>query len=266
MQTTGSVRYDVDGHVATVTLDSHVRLNALSHGRTDDILAHLETAAADDDVWVVVVTGVGKGFCAGGDINAIRDRMERGEITPEEQVAGLRRRQRVSLLLHEMPKVTVAAVNGACAGAGLAIACAADLRIAAESAVFRTAFLTAGMSGDFGASWSLPRIVGPARARELYLFNEKLSARQAMDIGLVNRVHPDATFPAAVDALTTRLVDSPPLTVRAIKRNLNEHQWLGFAEALDQEAERHIRTGGTQDAAEARAAFLEKRQPSFEGR
>lgn len=266
MQTTGTVRYEVDGHVATVTLDSHERLNALSHGRTDDILAYLNEAAADDDVWVVVITGVGRGFCAGGDIHAIKERMERGEVSPEDQIIGLRERQRLSLLLQEMPKVTVAAVNGACAGAGLAIACAADLRVAAASAVFRTSFLTAGMSGDFGASWSLPRIVGPARARELYFFNEKLTAHQAAEIGLVSRVYPDEQFRTEVDQLTTRLVDSPPLTVRAIKRSLNEHQWMGFADALDQEAERHIHTGSTADAAEARTAFLEKRGPSFEGR
>jgi 2-(1,2-epoxy-1,2-dihydrophenyl)acetyl-CoA isomerase len=184
----------------------------------------------------------------------------------QARIDELRQAMRTSQLLHEMPKVTIAAINGACAGAGLAWACAADLRYAAESARFNTAFLTAGLSGDFGGTWTLPRIVGGAKARELYLLAEKFSASEAERIGLVSRCLPDDQLMAEVGRVAARIAGFAPLTVRAVKNNLNDAERLSFSELLDVESERQIRTGLTEDAREAAAAFLEKREPIFEGR
>ena len=174
---TETVRFEVSGPVATITLNRPDRLNAMTEELIGGVLACLEQAAADDAIRAVVLTGAGRGFCAGGDLGAMG---EFAGARPEEASrAELRRLHRTTELLHEMPKVTIAAVNGPCAGAGLSWACACDLRIAAESAVFRTAFLSAGLTGDFGGTWSLTRLVGAGRARHLFFLNEKLSAASA---------------------------------------------------------------------------------------
>jgi 2-(1,2-epoxy-1,2-dihydrophenyl)acetyl-CoA isomerase len=218
---------------------------------------------------VVIMTGNGRAFCAGGDLEA----MAGGDVPGIEggsavdaRIAQLRHAMRTSQLLRDMPKVTIAAINGACAGAGLAWACAADLRYCAQSAVFNTAFMTAGLSGDFGGTWTLPRIVGPAKARELYLLAEKFRAAEAEEIGLVSRMVPDGELMGEVRRVAERIAGFAPLTMRAIKANLNDAVALSFAEMLDREADRHIRCGLTEDAREAAMAFLEKRPPRFVGR
>jgi 2-(1,2-epoxy-1,2-dihydrophenyl)acetyl-CoA isomerase len=219
-------------------------------------------------VRVVVITGSGKAFCAGGDLTsfAAGGNGTGAARNAQGRVDNLRRAMRTSQLMHEMPKVTIAAINGACAGAGLAWACATDLRYAATSARFNTAFMTAGLSGDFGGTWTLPRIVGPARARELYLLAEKFPAEEALRIGLVSKVFDDADLLPEVRRIATRVAGFAPLTVRAIKANLNDAERLSFPEMLDREAERHTRCALTEDSREAAAAFIEKREPVFHGR
>jgi 2-(1,2-epoxy-1,2-dihydrophenyl)acetyl-CoA isomerase len=229
--------------------------------------AALQSAAEDAAVRVVVVTGAGRAFCAGGDLTrfAAGSNSLGIEGGTQRAVDRLRQAMRTSQLLHEMPKVTIAAINGACAGAGLSWACAMDLRFCAESARFNTAFMTAGLSGDFGGTWTLPRIVGPAKARELYLLAEKFDAGEAARIGLVTRVLPDGELMPEVQRVAGRLAGFAPLTVRAIKANLNDALRLSFTEQLDREAERHVGISQTDDAREAAAAFLEKRTPAFLG-
>jgi 2-(1,2-epoxy-1,2-dihydrophenyl)acetyl-CoA isomerase len=221
----------------------------------------------------VILTGTGRAFCAGGDLQGFAQRETAGDGAArgaprglEAEFRRLRGSMRTSQLLREMPKVTFAAINGACAGAGLAWACAADIRYCAESAVFNTAFMTAGLSGDFGGTWTLPRIVGPARARELYLLSEKFRAPEAERIGLVSAVLPDAELLPFVRARAERVAGFAPLTVRAIKANLDDALDVSFATMLDREADRHTRCGRTEDAREAARAFLEKRPPVFHGR
>lgn len=248
--------------VATVTLNRPDRMNTMNSQLLDELLETMESVADDDDVRVVVLTGEGRAFCAGGDLQA----MPTGGDSLDAQIQELARQQRSSLLLHEMPKVTIAAVNGACAGAGLTLACAADLRISASSAVFRTAFLSAGMPGDFGGTWSLPRLLGESRARELYLLNEKLTADRAQELGLVARVYEDDEFSDRVTEVARSLIATPPLTLRAMKQNLNGNPSLPFQEALAREAKEQVTIANTDDAAEAWAAFLEKRTPVFQGR
>jgi 2-(1,2-epoxy-1,2-dihydrophenyl)acetyl-CoA isomerase len=217
-------------------------------------------------VRVVILTGAGRGFCAGGDLSAGEGGGVLSGKAIERDVGRLRQYMQSSRLLHEMPKPTIAAINGPCAGAGLSWACAVDLRYAAASAKFSTAFLTAGLSGDFGGTWTLPRIVGPAKARELYLLAERFDAREAERIGLVSRVVADDELMPYVRSVAERLRAAAPLALRAIKENLNDALEVGFAEMLDREPGRHVRCAHTRDATEAARAFVEKRPPKFEGR
>jgi 2-(1,2-epoxy-1,2-dihydrophenyl)acetyl-CoA isomerase len=264
-----TVLYDVDGAIATITLNRPDRMNTMNGDLLDAALETMERAADDDRVRAVILTGNGRAFCAGGDLGD----MAAGGVPGVEggpsvsaAIARLRTYMRSSQLLHEMPKVTIAAINGACAGAGLAWACACDIRYCSESAVFNTAFMTAGLSGDFGGTWTLPRIVGGARARELYLLAEKFRAADAERIGLVSRVVADGELMGEVRRVAERVAGFAPLTMRAIKANLNDALDSSFTEQLDREADRHIRCGLTEDAREAATAFLEKREPRFRGR
>lgn len=266
-----TVLYDVDGGVATITLNRPERLNTMSPELLAEAHAAMQEAASDDAVRAVVLTGAGRGFCAGGDLGGMAaasaaTAATQVKRTVEGDIANLRQHMRTSQLLHDMAKVTFAAINGPCAGAGLAWACACDVRYAAESAVFNTAFMTAGLSGDFGGTWTLPRIVGPGKARELYLLAEKFGSADAARIGLVSAVLPDDQLLEFVRAKAERTAGFAPLTLRSIKANLNDSLDVDFSTALDREADRHVRAGRTDDSKEAARAFLEKRTPIFKGR
>ncbi len=258
-----AVLYEDEDGVATITLNRPERLNAMNAELLQGTLEALERAGADESVRVVILTGAGRGFCSGGDLGA---RGTLGDGPPSSRIRVLRTYERSSQLLREMPKVTVAAVNGPCAGAGLSWACAADLRYAAASARFITAFLNAGLSGDFGGTWTLPRIVGRAKAREMYLLSEAVSAQEAERLGLVSKTLPDDEFMPYVRTIARKLADSAPVTLRYIKQNLNDADHLSFSALLDAEAVRHVTSGTTEDAREAGLAFMEKRTPTFKGR
>ena len=248
---TDTVRFEVSGPVATITLNRPDRLNAMTGELIGGVLACLEQAAADDAIRAVVLTGAGRGFCAGGDLGAMGEFA--GPRTEEASRAELRRLHRTTELLHEMPKATIAAVNGPCAGAGLSWACACDLRIAAESAVFRTAFLSAGLTGDFGGTWSLTRLVGAGRARHLFFLNEKLSAASAAAIGLVGEVVPDGALMGRVADIASGLAQAPPHVVAGIKQNLNDAQELGLHTLLNAEADRQVRAAASHPSAPPRS-------------
>ncbi|QSR24851.1 enoyl-CoA hydratase [Nocardioides aromaticivorans] len=258
-----AIKVDDRGAVRRVVLNRPEQLNAMDVELLDHLVAALDACAHDDAVRVVVLTGAGRAFCAGGDLNAMA--AGRDAMTPGHELATLRRHARAAELLRSMPAVTIAAVNGACAGAGLGLAAAADLRIAAESAVFRSAFLTAGLSGDFGTAWSLSRLLGEAAARELMLLNEKVSAQRARELGLVTKVVAADDLDAETDRLAAALAASAPLALRRMKTNLAEAATLGFAEAVARDSERHIACAFSDDAAEAGAAFLARRTPQFTG-
>ena len=173
---------------------------------------------------------------------------------------------RTSQLLRDTSKVTIAAVNGACAGAGLSWACAADLRFAASNARFATAFINAGLSGDFGGTWLLPRLVGSSKARELYLLSAPIDAAEAQRIGLVAEVVEPDDLQARVAEVASTLVARAPLALRAMKENLRDHEEMSWPAALDSEAGRHAFCCTTDDGAEAAAAFVAKRDPVFTGK
>ena len=250
--------------VATLTLNRPDRLNALSAPIMDGLLEALPRLAADTSIGAIVLTGAGRAFCGGGDVKRMAD--EPDERNAPDAVARLRARMDISRLLHEIPKVTIAMVNGAAAGAGLAMALACDLRIAGESARFVTAFAKVGFSGDFGGSYFLSKLVGTGKARELYFTAEPLDSSQALSLGIVNRVVRDAELADATMAFARKLAQGPRIALGLMKQNFNAAENGTLAELLDFEARRQIETGKTEDHKEAARAFVEKRAPVFVGR
>lgn len=254
----------IDDGVCTVTLNRPERRNAMNAellARLNEVVA---AAAHDPEVAVLVLRGAGDTFCVGGDVKAMASTEQRE--THEQRVASLRRRMEVSRLLHTMNKPTIALVRGAAAGAGLSLAMACDFRLAARSAKITTAFAKVGLSGDFGGTWFITRLVGSAKARELYLMPEVMSADTAFGHGLLTRVFDDADIESAATAFARSLARGPRVTLGYIKQNLN-HAELGSLEtALDLEAANHIRCSQTEDHREAATAFVEKREPVFKGR
>ena len=252
--------------VAVLTMNRPDRLNALSESMLDAMLEALPRLAADPQVGVIVLTGAGRGFCAGGDVKAMAEGREFAGDTLEERAQVLRSKMEASRWLHEMPKPTIAMVRGAAAGAGLSLALACDLRVAGEGAKFGTAFARVGYSGDFGGSYYLTQLVGTAKARELYYTADLIDAKQALTLGLVNRVVPDDRLEEETLALAGRIARGPRVAHRYMKRNLNAAESGTLTDVLDLEAWHHTRTGQTDDHREAAKAFVEKREPTFRGR
>ena len=215
----------------------------------------LRDLAASDAVRVVVLTGAGRGFCAGGDVTV----MTGGGGEGGGESIDLRSIMEVSELLHTMPAITIAAVNGPCAGAGLSFACACDLRYAARSAVFVSAFLRVGSSGDHGSAWVLTRAVGPAKARELLLLGDRVDAHEAHRIGLVSEVVDDDALAEHVDRIAAHLAAMPPTAARLMKQNLNDVVTLPLSEYLDVETTRFAECSGSPEAVAAAKAFLDQR-------
>jgi 2-(1,2-epoxy-1,2-dihydrophenyl)acetyl-CoA isomerase len=252
-----------------ITFNRPERRNALSDEMYVGFGRVLPEIAIDSEIRVVMATGAGGAFCAGGDVKAFRESHERGD--PEgrpsgfdDQIAYLRQRQRqVSLALHRMAKPVVAALPGPAAGAGLSIALAADIRLAAQRAILVPAFATIGASGDFGGSWFLSHLVGPAKAKELYWTSPRIAARDAAEIGLVNRVFADDDFKSAALDFCHDLASRSPIALRLMKENVNRAMVCGLGDALDAEAANMVRSMSTADHREATAAFLEQRMPEF---
>jgi len=264
--TTSDLLESVKDGVAVLTLNRPDRLNAMSRPMLDALLEALPRLADDPAVGVVVLTGAGRGFCAGGDVKAMAEGNELGGQTMEEKAQALRARMEASRWLHEMPKPTIAMLRGPAAGAGLSLAMACDMRVASDTARLGTAFARVGYSGDFGGSYYLTQLVGTAKARELYFTADLLDAQQALGLGLVNRVVPDARLEEETMALASRLARGPRVAFRYMKRNMNAAESASLKEMLDLEAWHHTRTGMTEDHREAARAFVEKREPQFKGR
>jgi 2-(1,2-epoxy-1,2-dihydrophenyl)acetyl-CoA isomerase len=256
----------VEDGVAVLTLNRPDRLNAMSEPMLAAMLEALPRLADDPEVGVIVLTGAGRGFCAGGDVKAMAEGREFSGTSLEEKAQTLRSSMEVSRWLHEMPKVTIAMVRGAAAGAGLSLALACDLRVASDTARFATAFARVGYSGDFGGSWYLTQLVGTAKARELYYTADIVDAQQALTLGIVNRVIPDTRLEEETMTLAGRLARGPRVAYRYMKRNFNAAESGTLKDSLDLEAWHHTRCGMTEDHREAAKAFVEKREPTFKGR
>jgi 2-(1,2-epoxy-1,2-dihydrophenyl)acetyl-CoA isomerase len=258
---------DVKDGVATFTFNRPQKLNALSPEMIAQTIAALERYASDPEVGCIVVTGADPGFCAGGDVSAMHATNASADAPSfERRVDRQRAAQRLSGLLYALPKVTIAAVNGAAAGAGLGVALACDLRIASDKAKFTTAFAKVGFGGDFGITWPLTRLLGESKAKELLFLSEVLSAPQALALGLVNRVVPHAELMTSVNELASRIASGPRVSYRYMKENVRFAAVQDYQTLLDREAWTHLRCGDTEDHREGVRAFVEKRAPRFKGR
>ncbi len=256
--------YERVGRVATVTINRPHRRNALAGGLTEQIYNLIAALAQDSSLGVLVVRGAGNDFCAGFDMHP-DDKDVSDKDRKRDPFARDTRRYSVSLLLHNMPAVTIAAIRGACAGAGLGWACGCDFRVSDTTARFNTAFLDVGVAGDMGGPWSLSRIVGGAKARDLYLFPRRFDAQEAFDMGLTQRLFAPEEFDGKVQEMVQRLANAAPLALAGIKANFLEAEKVDFASYTATETLRHLLLFNTADRSEAMRAFVEKRPPNFTG-
>lgn len=250
--------------VATVTLNRPGALNSLTVELKEALLDAVRQVAADPAVRAVVLTGAGRGFCAGQDLREHAEALATGDPSPLSTVE--RHFNPLCLALATMPKPLVAAINGIAAGAGASITFTADFRIAADSAKFLLAFANVGLALDTGASWTLPRLIGQARASALALLAEPVGASAALEMGLVNAVVPDDQLATAAFELAVRLAAGPTAAYAAIKEQFAFSAGHPLAAALQKEGELQNTLGGSPDHRNATAAFVRKEQPLYEGR
>jgi 2-(1,2-epoxy-1,2-dihydrophenyl)acetyl-CoA isomerase len=253
----------VQDRVAFLTFNRPDKLNALNPELLSGSIAALRSWSKDPDVGAVVITGAGRAFCAGGDVGSMA---QTTEMTHEQNIDRLRDMQELSWLLYNIPKVTIASVNGFAMGAGLGICLACDLRVSSDQAKFGTAYAKVGFGGDFGTTWLLTHYVGAPKAKELLFLAEAIDAAEAHRLGLVNKVVPHEQLEIATQTVAARIASGPLTSYRYMKANINLATSSDFRTLLDREAETHLRCGQTQDHKEGVRAFLEKRVPKFTGR
>jgi 2-(1,2-epoxy-1,2-dihydrophenyl)acetyl-CoA isomerase len=253
----------VEGGVAVLTMSRPQRRNALSVPMLEALGRMIPALGADPEVRCLVLTGAGGAFCAGGDVKGFASGAGL-DGTFEDRVRGQQRAHRaVALALYELPTPTVAILPGAAAGAGLSLALACDLRYAADTAVLTTAFGKVGLPGDFGGAWFLTKLVGTAKARELFYFSPRLDAAEALRLGLLTAVFPADELEKAAYGLARELADGPGTAFGYMKDNFTRATTHGLAEYLDSEAIHQIRCRDTDEHREAVTAFVEKRAPRF---
>jgi 2-(1,2-epoxy-1,2-dihydrophenyl)acetyl-CoA isomerase len=260
---------EVNDGVATLTFNRPDRRNAFSPAMVQALGRVLSDINVNDDIGAVVVTGTGGAFCAGGDVKAMAsdDALFGPSMSYDAKVHLQRVNQReTAVRLWSMPKPTIAALPGPAAGAGLSIALACDLRYASDNAILTTAFAKVGFAGDYGGTWFLTRLVGSAKAKELYFFSDKLSAAEAEQLGIVNAVFSQETLMDEVMTRARKLAAGPRVALRYMKENLNRAVFGDLADCSDLEVTHHVHTGTTDDHREAARAFVEKREPKFTGR
>lgn len=257
----------VRGGVATLVMNRPERRNALSDGMLQGLVSALAEAESSSEVRCVVLTGAGGAFCAGGDVKEFAKGGASAGRSFDERVHHQRLNQRAtSAAIYNMPKPVIAALPGPAAGAGLSIALSCDFRIASERAVLTTAFAKVGFSGDYGGGWFMTRLVGEAKAKELYLLSDRLDAETALGLGLLSRVVPAETLDKEVEAFAGQLASGPTIAYRYMKENINRASGDDLIEYMDREVTYHQHCGTTQDHLDAAKAFVEKRQPVFQGR
>jgi 2-(1,2-epoxy-1,2-dihydrophenyl)acetyl-CoA isomerase len=261
-----SIATTIESGVATLTLNRPDRLNAVTEAMMDQITETLRRWSIDPAVRCVVLAGAGRGFCAGYDLSG-GGKVERAEpMRPDEAAARMAAHAEVPLLLHRMPKPTLACIRGPVAGSGLVMAAACDLRIASRTAKFKLAFASVGRCGDPGGSYLLTRLLGSARAREMFLLDEPMTGEQALAAGLVTRLTDDDALEAECAVLATRLASGPTSAFAAIKRNLNAAAVSALEETVAQEAVANAQISLlSHDANEGAAAFMARRPAQFRG-
>lgn len=250
-----TIRYEVADGLARLTLDRPDAMNGMTNRMVREAHEALQLAAADGTVRVLVLTGEGRAFCPGADLKHFSGGGSDERLTAQQF--------QVTTLLHEIPAVTVAAINGACAGAGLGWALACDLRVMTAGARLNTAFLDVAVAGDMAIPWSLPRIVGAGRARDLSFLPRRVESDEALAIGLVSRVFPDESFRDDVEDVLATLLEKSPTALLALKQHHVLAERTTLADFVEIESERHLHIAGGEHAAEAFRAFVEKRKPRF---
>ena len=252
-----AIAWEVSDGVGTLSFNRPEHFNGMTNGMIREFYELLTDVANDPSVAVVILTGKGKAFCPGADLKHYSSG-EKDEPLHAENFL-------VPVLLHEMPQVTIAAINGACAGAGFGYAMACDLRYAARGAKLNTAFLDVAVAGDMGVPWTLPRIVGAGRARELSFFPRKVDADEAASINLVNAVFEPEQLMTEVRERAARIAAAAPLARRGMKQHYVEAEGLSYRDFINIETERHMRISKSQDTQEAFLAFVEKRTATYVG-
>ncbi len=260
----------LDEGVLTLTMNRPEARNAMSGAMTGALAKQLAAAELNAAVKCIVLTGAGKGFCSGGDVKAMAGGDGgggAGAITLDGAIHAQRVNQRATAgKLFKMPKPTVASLPGAAAGAGLGLALACDLRIMASNAILTTAFARVGFSGDYGGTYFMTQLVGSAKARELYFLSDRVSAEEALSLGLTNWVCEPEELANKTREISSRLASGPTVAYRYMKENLNRAMAGDVDDCLDLEATHHIHTGMTEDHREAVKAFVAKQDPVFKGR
>jgi 2-(1,2-epoxy-1,2-dihydrophenyl)acetyl-CoA isomerase len=260
---------EIDDGVAVLTLNRPERRNAFSPAMVTALGVTLASLEHDEAVGVIVVTGAGGAFCAGGDVKAMasNDALFGPQLSYDDKIQLQRLNQRATAVkLWSMAKPTIAMLPGAAAGAGLSVALACDLRYAADTAVMTTAFARVGFAGDYGGTWFMTRLVGSAKAKELYFFSDRIEATEAERLGLVNAVFPADALRDEVMRRAGHLANGPRVALRYMKENLNRAVYAELADCSDLEVTHHVHTGTTEDHREAARAFVDKREPTFKGR
>lgn len=272
------IRWELnDAGVLTMTLDNPDVKNALDTAAQQLLVRRLHDAARHPGVKVVVLAGAGASFCTGADVrsmgapdpgDAIAREFGETELWQalEARTDRLKHVAQASLQLHQMGKPTIAKLRGPAAGLGFSLALACDFRLAADNAFFISSFARIGTSGDYGGSYFLTQLVGPSKAKEIYMFSDRVGATEALALGMLNRVLPDAELDAAVDAFALRLAQGPTLAYRYIKQNIHAAAHQTIEEVFDLEARNMIRCRLSDDCKEAMKAFQQKREPRFFGR
>jgi len=259
----------LDDGVLTLTLNRPEARNAMSKAMNKALQEQLAEAEFNPAVKCLVLTGAGKGFCAGGDVKGMAASGDGtvGAQTIDEAIARQRLNQRATAgKLFKMPKPTIAALPGAAAGAGLSLALACDLRVMASNAIMTTAFARVGFSGDYGGTYFLTQLVGSAKAREMYYLSDRVSADEALRLGLTNWVCAPEDLMTKAREIALRLANGPTVAYRYMKENLNRAMAGEVDDCLDLEATHHVHCGQTEDHREATQAFVAKREPVFKGR
>lgn len=252
-----------DSGITTITLNRPEKLNALAGHMRRDLAEALETAGSDRGVRVVIITGAGRAFCAGGDVAAMAELIEQQDSDEFSRLLGSARR--VITAIRQMTKPVIAAVNGAAAGAGCNLAFACDLRIASTRATFSQSFVRVGLHPDWGGTYFLPRLVTPNKACEMFFLGEAIDAAEAKRLEIVNKVVEPDQLLETTQVLAERLRDAPAIALAAAKQAVYMSQSADLEEMLRFETEAQMRCFESQDCVEGVKAFLEKREPKFSG-
>lgn len=251
-----------DAGVATITLNRPDKLNSFAGRMRDDLIAKLDEVADDETLRVVVITGAGRAFCAGGDVEFMSELRRHGDVATFRGL--LEAGGEIVARLRAMRHFVIASVNGIAAGAGCNLALACDYRLASDGAKFAQSFVKIGLHPDWGGTWFLPRLVGRGRAMEMMMTGRAVDAREALEIGLVDRVVPGESLAAETAAFARAIADGPRIAIEGIKRAAHASEWQSLADQLSMEVEHQLAAFTSDEAVEGIAAFFEKRPPKFD--